>query len=53
MNKYKPNNIYNVDCYDAIKEIPDKSIDCVYIDIPYHLESLPSISFHCNDLSLI
>ena len=31
-------NIYNVDCYKAIKEIPDKSIDLVYIDIPYDLE---------------
>lgn len=35
---YKPNNIYNVDCYEAIKKIPDKSIDLVYIDIPYDLE---------------
>lgn len=33
--KYKPNNIYNVDSYKAIKEIPDKSIDCIYTDIPY------------------
>lgn len=32
---YKVNNIYNVDCYKAIKEIPDKSIDCIYTDIPY------------------
>lgn len=23
------------DCYELIKKIPDKSIDCVYIDIPY------------------
>ena len=37
--KYQPNNIYNVDCYQAIKEIPDKSIDLVYIDIPYIIES--------------
>ena len=37
-NEYKPNNIYNVDCYEAIKEIPDKSIDCVYIDIPYIIQ---------------
>lgn len=36
--KYEPNNIYNVDCYEAIKDIPDKSIDLVYIDIPYDLE---------------
>ena len=38
MNKYKPNNIYNVDCYEAIKGIPDKSIDLVYIDIPYLID---------------
>ena len=31
----KPNNIYNVDCYKAIKELPNKSIDCIYVDIPY------------------
>lgn len=35
MNKYKPNNIYNVDCYKAIKEIPDKSIDLVVTSPPY------------------
>lgn len=29
------NKIYNEDCYEGIKEIPDKSIDLVYIDIPY------------------
>lgn len=29
------NNIYNVNCYKAIKEIPDKSIDLVIIDPPY------------------
>ena len=39
MNKYKHNNIYNVDSYEAIKEIPDTSIDLVYIDIPYLIES--------------
>lgn len=35
--KYELDNIYNVDCYQAIKEIPDKSIDLVYIDIPYDI----------------
>lgn len=35
---YLPNNIYNVDSYVAIKDIPDKSVDLVYIDIPYDLE---------------
>lgn len=39
LGKYKTNNIYNEDCYKAIKEIPDKSIDLVYIDIPYLIES--------------
>lgn len=33
--KYKTNNIYNVDSYKAIKEIPDKSIDMIYTDVPY------------------
>lgn len=37
--KYKPNNIYNVDSYIAIKDIPDKSIDCVYTDVPYLFDS--------------
>lgn len=29
------NKIYNEDCYEGIKKIPDKSIDLVYVDIPY------------------
>jgi len=29
------NTIQLGDCYELIKEIPDKSIDLVYIDIPY------------------
>lgn len=29
------NKVINGDCYKIIKDIPDKSIDCVYIDIPY------------------
>ena len=32
---YEPNNIYNVDCYKAIKDIPDKSIDLIVTDPPY------------------
>ena len=31
----KENEIYCVDSYKAIKDIPDKSIDCIYVDIPY------------------
>lgn len=34
-SRYKPNNIYNEDCFKALKEIPDNSIDCIYVDVPY------------------
>ena len=33
------NTIQLGDCYELIKNIPDKSIDLVYIDIPYLFES--------------
>ena len=29
------NTIQLGDCYELIKSIPDKSIDCIYTDIPY------------------
>lgn len=35
LGRFKANEIYNEDCYKAIKDIPDKSIDCIYVDIPY------------------
>ena len=38
LGKYEINKIYNEDCYEAIKNIPDKSIDLVYIDIPYLID---------------
>lgn len=31
----KPNNIYLGDSCELIKQIPDKSIDCIYTDVPY------------------
>lgn len=37
MSPYKLDNIYNVDCYQAIKKIPDKSIDLIYTDVPYEI----------------
>lgn len=42
MNKlgpYEINKIYNEDCYKAIKNIPDKSVDLVIIDPPYVVET--------------
>lgn len=36
--KYELDNIYCADCYQAIKDIPDKSIDLIYTDIPYDIE---------------
>lgn len=29
------NTIQLGDCYKIIKDIPDKSIDCIYVDVPY------------------
>lgn len=34
------NNIYNVDAYEAIKYIPDKSIDLIIADPPYQIDGL-------------
>jgi DNA modification methylase len=35
IGEYKLNEIYNEDSYEAIKKIPDKSVDCIYVDVPY------------------
>ena len=37
IGKYELNNIYNEDCYEAIKNIPDKSIDLIVTDPPYEI----------------
>lgn len=36
--KYEPSNIYLANAYEAIKKLPDKSIDCIYTDIPYEFD---------------
>ena len=33
--KYKMNNIYNEDCLEAMKQIPDKYFDLAIVDPPY------------------
>lgn len=35
----EPNNIYLGDCYELIKQIPDKSIDLIMTDPPYEITS--------------
>lgn len=39
LGRFELDNIYNEDCYKAIKDIPDKSVDCIYTDIPYIIQS--------------
>ena len=35
---YELDNIYCANCYEAIKDIPDHSVDLIYTDIPYLYE---------------
>lgn len=35
LSNFEIDNVYCCDCYKKIKELPDKSIDCIYTDIPY------------------
>ena len=37
--KIEPNNIYCGDCYELIKDIPDKSVSLIYTDIPYLIDN--------------
>ncbi len=40
VGKFEIDNIYNEDCYQAIKDIPDNSIDLIITDPPYKIEHL-------------
>lgn len=40
--EFELNNIYNVDAYEAIKRIPDKSIDLIVTDPPYEIDTVGS-----------
>ncbi len=35
LGRFETDHIYCEDSYTAIKELPDKCIDCIYTDIPY------------------
>ena len=37
LGEFETNEVYNVDCYEAIKKLPDKSVDLVIIDPPYDI----------------
>lgn len=39
LGRFELDNIYNEDCYKAIKDIPDKSIDLIVTDPPYELDT--------------
>lgn len=39
LGRFETNQIYNEDCYKAIKDIPDKSIDLIVTDPPYELDT--------------
>lgn len=38
LGTYETNRIYNVDAYEAIKQLPDNSIDLIITDPPYEIE---------------
>jgi len=33
--KYELNTLYNLDCMEALKEIPDKYFELAIVDVPY------------------
>ena len=39
LGRFEIDNIYNEDCYEAIKDIPDRSIDLIITDPPYEVET--------------
>ena len=45
------NTIQLGNCYELIKKIPDKSIDLVYIDIPYLTKNMTSGTGNIKKLS--
>ena len=37
------NKIYNEDCLEGMKRIPDGSVDMIFADPPYELAELPTL----------
>lgn len=36
----EPNKIYNEDCLEGMKKIPDGSVDCIVCDLPYNITKM-------------
>lgn len=45
--KYELNNLYNMDCMEAMKEIPDKYFELAIVDPPYGIK--PTSNFGAKD----
>lgn len=52
LGKFEVDTIYNLDCYQAIKDIPDKSVDLVIIDPPYEMETRGG-GFHKREIIMM
>ena len=46
--KLEINKIYNMDCLEGMKLIPDKSIDCIICDLPYGTTAVACINTNRN-----
>lgn len=44
----KLNTIYNEDCLEGMKRIPDKSVDMILCDLPYVTTAIAAINTNRN-----
>lgn len=44
IGEFKENSVVGGDSYELIKRIPDKSIDCIYTDVPYLMPNTNGVS---------
>ena len=48
LGRFETDHIYCEDSYKAIKELPDKCIDCIYTDVPYLMPNQGGMGFMCE-----
>ncbi len=46
LGTYDLNKIYCADCYEAIEQIPDKSVDLIVTDPPYDIPNTKAGGIH-------